>query len=141
MTNEEKREGIAPLYRVIDANFNRFKEAIRVIEDINRYVYNNKSVATQLKTVRHSVVFNKEFTNSLLQSRDAEGDVLKSTLKEENVRTDLRDVMIANYRRGEESARVLEEIFKIVDGELSEKFKASRYRLYSLEKRNLLVEE
>lgn len=138
MTNEEKREEVAPLYRVIDANFNRFKEAIRVLEDLNRYIFNNREISKELKTVRHSVVFNQEFSNELLKSRDIENDVLKKSLKVENIRKNIRDIMIANYRRGEESSRVLEEVFKLIDVELSEKFKESRYRLYSLEKRNLL---
>ena len=37
-----KEEINSSLYRVIDANLNRLKEGIRVIEDIFRYIYNNK---------------------------------------------------------------------------------------------------
>jgi thiamine-phosphate pyrophosphorylase len=45
---------------------------------------------------------------------------------------------VANYKRAQESSRVLEEMYKIVDPELSEHFKGIRYALYTLEKENLL---
>jgi len=39
------------LFRLIDANLNRLKEGIRVIEDINRYLYDNQAIASQLKSL------------------------------------------------------------------------------------------
>jgi thiamine-phosphate pyrophosphorylase len=53
-------------------------------------------------------------------------------------RTNIKDILIANYKRAQESARVLEEITKIWSGELAERFKNIRYELYALEKENLL---
>ncbi|MFY9142702.1 thiamine-phosphate pyrophosphorylase [Sulfuricurvum sp.] len=124
------------LLRVIDANLNRLKEGIRVIEDIARYVHDDKELATKLKSLRHQCRI--EPLEALLSSRDSVNDVLRPTMKSEMNRTDLRSIVIANYKRGEESSRVLEELYKIVDPDLSEQFKHIRYELYTLEKENLL---
>lgn len=74
----------------------------------------------------------------LLDTRDSNKDVLKVSTKEEQNRENLQSVFIANFKRAQESARVLEEILKIDFIEESEKFKAIRYMLYDLEKRVIL---
>ena len=124
------------LLRVVDANLNRLKEGIRVIEDIARYVHNDKELATSLKSLRHQCRI--EPLEELLASRDSINDVLRPTIQSEMNRTDLRSIVIANYKRGQESSRVLEELYKIVEPSLSERFKNIRYELYTLEKKNLL---
>jgi len=107
-----------------------------VIEDIARYVHNDKELASSLKELRHLCKI--EPIEMLLESRDSINDVLRPSVQSEMNRTDLRSILIANYKRGQESSRVLEELFKIVDAELSERFKQIRYTLYTLEKKNLL---
>lgn len=123
------------LYRVIDANLNRLKEGIRVIEDMARYSDNNKDISSRLKTLRHLAKIKD--IQALLKSRDAQNDVLKMTRESEMERSSIESVIIANYKRAQESSRVLEELYKIVDPELSERFKKIRYELYTLEKDNL----
>lgn len=125
------------LYRVIDANLNRLKEGIRVIEDIARYLHNNKTLASKLKALRHESRIDD--LQNLLASRDSVNDVLRPTVTSEMNRTDLESILVANYKRAQESSRVLEEMYKIVDPELSEHFKGIRYTLYTLEKENLLT--
>jgi thiamine-phosphate pyrophosphorylase len=124
------------LYRVIDANLNRLKEGIRVIEDIARYIDNDKVLAGRLKTLRHQSKIDD--LQNLLRSRDSVNDVLRPTVTSEMNRDSLESVVIANYKRAQESSRVLEELYKIVDPALSENFKSLRYALYQLEKENLL---
>jgi len=121
---------------VVDANLNRLKEGIRVIEDIARYVHNDKNLATSLKQLRHQCRI--EPLETLLASRDSINDVLRPTMQSEMNRTDLRSILVANYKRGQESSRVLEELYKIIEPEMSENFKQIRYELYTLEKENLL---
>ena len=123
------------LYRVIDANLNRLKEGIRVIEDMARYADNNKDISSRLKTLRHLAKIDD--IQVLLQSRDAQNDVLKMTRESEMERSNIDSIIIANYKRAQESSRVLEELYKVVEPELSEKFKKIRYELYTLEKDNL----
>lgn len=121
---------------MIDANLNRLKEGIRVIEDIARYVHDDKDLATSLKKLRHLCKI--EPIEELLATRDSINDVLRPTLPTEMERSDLKSIVIANYKRAQESSRVLEEMYKIVDPRLSENFKQIRYELYALEKKNLL---
>ncbi|MBU1642995.1 thiamine-phosphate pyrophosphorylase [bacterium] len=123
------------LYRVIDANLNRLKEGVRVIEDIARYVNNDRELATKLKELRHQSRIDD--LQNLLNSRDSINDVLRPTVSSEMNRDSLEDIIIANYKRAQESSRVLEELYKIVQPELSENFKSLRYALYQLEKENL----
>lgn len=125
------------LFRLIDANLNRLKEGIRVIEDINRYLYDNKEVASKLKSLRHLAKIENYL--DLLPHRDIQNDVLKESVKSEMERENIGGILLANYKRSQEAARVLEESFKLIDPEKSEDFKKIRYRLYSLEQINLTV--
>lgn len=124
------------LLRVVDANLNRLKEGIRVIEDIARYVHNDKELSTSLKNLRH--LCRIEPLEELLVSRDSINDVLRPTMPSEMNRSDLKSIVVANYKRAQESARVLEEVYKIVEPSYSEQFKQIRYELYTLEKEDLL---
>jgi thiamine-phosphate pyrophosphorylase len=124
------------LFRVIDANLNRLKEGIRVIEDIMRYRDNNKELSLKLKHLRHSAQIDE--TLELLKYRDSINDVLRPTIKSELNRTDINSIIIANFKRAEESSRVLEELFKLHSAAYSENFKHIRYELYDLEKEILL---
>jgi len=126
------------IYRVADANLNRLKEGIRVVEDIMRYRDNNKELSSKLKSLRHKAKIDE--TLELLKNRDSINDVLKSSTKSEQTRTDIKSIITANFKRAQESARVLEEIFKLADIEQSENFKAIRYELYNLEKEITLNE-
>lgn len=74
----------------------------------------------------------------LLKNRDSINDVLRQTIKSEMNRSSLNDIIIANFKRAQESARVLEEIYKLHSSQYSENFKHIRYELYTLEKDILL---
>mgnify|MGYP003553265313 FL=1 len=117
--------------RLIDANLNRLREGIRVVEDIFRYVYNEKQTALKLKELRH--LSRLENYIELLETRDVKNDVLRSSIKSEQNRTDLYSILIANFKRAQESSRVLEEFCKLISIKDSENFKYIRYELYNLE--------
>ena len=117
--------------RLIDANLNRLLEGIRVVEDIFRYVYNNKEVATKLKNLRHLARTQNYY--ELLETRDVKNDVLRESIKSEQNRDNLNSILIANFKRAQESARVLEEFTKLTSIKDSENFKYIRYELYNLE--------
>jgi thiamine-phosphate pyrophosphorylase len=135
MTNKLSPE----LFRVIDANLNRLKEGIRVIEDIMRYRDNNKELALKLKQLRHKAQIDSQ--EQLLQNRDSMNDVLRPTIQSELRRHDVKSVLSANFKRAEESARVLEELYKLENNSQSEIFKQIRYELYHLEKEIILNEK
>lgn len=124
---------------MVDANINRLKEGIRVVEDLMRYRDNNKELSFKLKSLRH--LARVEETTELLTSRDSINDVLRPTIKSELNRTDIKSIILANFKRAEESARVLEELYKLHDAAYSENFKHIRYELYNLEKEVILSEK
>ena len=133
------KDNLSPeLFRVIDANLNRLKEGVRVVEDIMRYRDNNKTLSTKLKELRHKARI--EETLELLIHRDSINDVLRPTSTSELNRTDISSIITANLKRAQESSRVLEELFKLHNAEYSENFKYIRYELYNLEKEILLKE-
>ena len=134
MTNQLSPE----LFRVIDANLNRLKEGIRVVEDVMRYRDNDKELSKKLKELRHKSRIDE--TRELLLHRDSINDVLRASSQSELNRTDITSVLTANFKRGQESARVLEELFKLENIKYSENFKYIRYELYNLEKEIILKE-
>jgi len=118
------------LYRTIDANINRFKEGIRVVEDILRYELSSP-LSKELKKLRHIKIPNYE---EYVKYRNSIQDILKQSTTYEQKRESIKEIIIANLKRSQESARVLEEVFKLIDINISEKFKDARYTLYNLEK-------
>ena len=118
--------------RLIDANLNRLSEGIRVVEDIFRYILDDKTISQKLKSLRHKTKI--DIYKELLNSRDIKNDVLKTSTKSEQTREDLNSILIANFKRAQQSARVLEEFTKLISIEDSENFKYIRYELYDIEK-------
>lgn len=119
-------------YRLVDANLNRLKEGVRVVEDICRYSLNNHEFAIALKKLRHSCTFDQY--DSLLEARDIINDCLKESTKTEMTRVGIKSILLANFKRAQESSRVLEEICKLNFPSQSSQFKSIRYELYNLEK-------
>lgn len=95
------------------------------------HIYNNKEISTKLKSLRH-IARTKNYYE-LLETRDVENDVLRESIKSEQNREDLNSILIANFKRAQESSRVLEELTKLSSIEDSENFKYIRYELYNLE--------
>ncbi|RLA71389.1 MAG: thiamine-phosphate pyrophosphorylase [Epsilonproteobacteria bacterium] len=129
MTKEKYSAGVE---RLIDANLNRLKEGIRVVEDVTRYVNNDTKLTPRLKTLRHQL--QQAYSSERLIHRDIKNDIQKKSISSELSRKSIDDLVIANFSRAQESSRVLEESFKLTDVTLSELFKSVRYELYALEK-------
>jgi len=124
------------LLRVLDANFNRSKEALRVIEDIFRFVSENDTLRKKARHLRHSldkITKNKLFLEAV-SSRNSVYDLGKKTDVLELNRETSRDILYANLQRAKESVRVLEEFFKIISPHRVKLLKKIRYDIYSLEK-------
>ena len=104
-----------------------------MVEDILRYEFDSP-LSKKLKELRHVKIPNYE---NVVIHRDSLNDVLKPSTKSELLRNSLFDIVISNLKRSQESARVLEEIFKLLDTDISEKFKNARYTLYEIEKETI----
>jgi thiamine-phosphate pyrophosphorylase len=127
-------------YRVLDANFNRLREGLRVVEEVQRLVRDDPVLAKDFKAIRHqiSACYQMLPLTSMLAARDSENDIGKdATPPAELKRTGLSDITVSNLKRCQEAARVLEEFTKLVNPEVAKKIKGIRFDLYSLEKRIL----
>lgn len=131
------------VWRVLDANLNRAREGLRVLEDFARFLGDSHDVSFRLKSMRHDLVAaEKQLFASAgigmadrLMFRDTEGDVGISQMTDgEQQRSALGDVIIANARRVEESLRSLEEFGKLVSASFSAAMKSLRYHVYTIEK-------
>lgn len=125
------------ILRVLDVNFNRSKEAMRVVEDICRFVYENDELRKKARLMRHALdklAKNKMFKDAL-SSRDSELDLGRKTDVLELSRKNVNDILYANLQRAKESLRVLEEFLKIISPSSVKLLKKIRYNTYSLEKK------
>ena len=120
------------LLRASDANLNRLREGLRVVEDVCRYIFDDAVLSAKAKNLRH--LARTENYNDLLSARDIINDCSKQTTQSELSRIGLDSLLLANFKRAQESSRVLEEIMKIESPKDSQKFKSIRYELYDLEK-------
>ena len=123
--------------RVVDANFNRAKEGLRVCEDMSRFILDDKVLTSGYKTARHqlTVAAGVFGLKDIVRARDVKGDVGRPTTISESVRGNMADIFYANTQRVKESLRVLEEFAKLADAGRAEDFKALRYKVYGLEKK------
>jgi thiamine-phosphate pyrophosphorylase len=121
---------------MLDANFNRAREALRVLEDYARFVLNDSDLARQIKTDRHqlSSLFTRLTGPDAVICRDTPGDV-GTTIKtaDELTRSGLSGVISAAASRLTEALRVLEELAKIHSPRIAAQFEQMRYREYNLE--------
>jgi thiamine-phosphate pyrophosphorylase len=133
------------LGRIIDANANRAREALRCLEDLARFSLNDPALAADLKSLRHDLRGVLDDTGvdaaSLLAWRDTPGDVGTSIKAgDENARSNPADIAAANAKRLTEALRSLEECAKAARHDQSAPTAAPtleslRYRAYELEKR------
>ena len=126
------------LYRVVDANLNRAAEAIRVVEDLCRFVWNAKGFARELKRHRHDVfaaVCSGGLDRArLVLSRDTEGDVGRDHASPRGGGADTGTLALRNLERAREAVRALEEAFRPSNPAASARLESIRYALYELEK-------
>lgn len=126
-------------YRILDVNINRAKEALRICEEITRFILKNRALTKQLRAIRHKISqIISELSideNLLLKSRNVKNDFGKEGKFEIYKRKNLYSILIANFQRAKESIRTLEEFSKLVSDRKGAEFKNLRFKLYSLEKK------
>ena len=121
--------------RIIDVNLNRLSEGLRVVEDIVRLGLERPRLLAGVRSLRTRIgKETRALRKRVILSRQSETDLGRSDRFDRTKRKNLEDVLLANFKRAEEAARVLEEVLKVVEPELAGKFKAVRFRLYDLEK-------
>jgi len=122
--------------RILDANANRAREALRVMEEAARFVLGDAELAGALKQMRHDLTATTKTIDGLEDHRDTPGDVGTNlaTAAEQDRRT-VQHVAAAAGKRLSEALRVLEEYGKLVDVSFAGAVEQLRYRGYELEQR------
>ena len=132
------------VYRIIDANFNRAREASRVIEDFCRFALDSDSLTSQAKQLRHelSAAIGKLDAGRLISSRDTLTDVgLGKTADKQLARSNLTDCFTAGCKRLTEALRALAETTQTQDRSVAETIEKLRFNAYALEKDIVLFSE
>ena len=125
------------VYRIIDANFNRAREAARVMEEFCRFALNCEALTARAKQLRHelSAVIGKLDAARLITSRDTLGDVgIGQTVDKQLKRGNLRDCFTAGCKRLTESLRTLAETTQTIDPSTAQMLEKLRFEAYALEK-------
>ena len=122
--------------RILDANANRAREALRTMEDYARFALNDAAVCGELKAIRHALAGAFDgFAADAILHRDAAGDVGTAiTAPGEMSRHAPADVVTAAGKRLGESLRVIEEYLKLDRPADAATVERARYRAYDAEK-------
>ncbi len=127
----------ADVARIVDANLNRAREAIRVLEDWVRFVRNDPPLAESAKRLRHDLAsaVRSHGLDSLVRNRDILNDVgCDLRTDQEYDRNSSADVVVAAGKRLGEALRVIEEFGKTHDAAFGRAVEKLRYRGYELER-------
>jgi thiamine-phosphate pyrophosphorylase len=123
--------------RILDANANRAREALRVMEDAARFVLGDQALSRALKQLRHDLADALSTIDPLDGWRDTPGDVGTGISTDREMdRAGVADVSAAAGKRLSEALRALEEFGKTLGDTASNfapKIEQLRYRGYSLE--------
>ena len=127
--------------RILDANANRAREALRVIEDYARFALDDKALCGALKELRHDfAAATSSFVDEAIVHRDTPGDVGTTTkTTAELSRDDIEHVVTAAGKRLGEALRTIEEYLKTIDPGAASKVESIRYRFYDLERQIALT--
>ena len=118
--------------RLIDANLDRAREGLRVIEDWCRFGIERKDLVIKLKDWRHQLgVHHHEFYKEARSSTTDKGALLKHPAQKN--RHSSKEIIFANCSRVQEALRVLEEFSRQTDPALSEAAAIIRFEIYEFE--------
>ncbi len=125
------------IYRLIDANFNRTQEGLRVIEDFLRFSGKDFSRIRDLRkkvaTLKSSIPLIKELGINARESFLDEGRANQHTPY-----VGEKDLLSANFQRVKEGFRCLEEAARVIENiKVADVIQQLRFELYDIEKKFL----
>lgn len=127
--------------RIIDANGNRAREAMRVLEEAARFLLDDPTLSREFKQMRHALSQAVAGLPNLIHHRDTPGDVGTTiSTPTEQQRSSLADVVNAAASRLSEALRAIEEYAKVLAdkpaaAELAQVAERLRYAGYDATKR------
>jgi len=128
--------------RIIDANANRAREALRLLEDLARFSLDDATLSARAKSIRHGLTAALTAgigpKAALVAERDTPGDVGTSiSVSSELERASALELAsVAGSRLGE-ALRAIEECLKLEAPALSAAIERLRYEAYELERQLL----
>lgn len=118
--------------RIFDANLDRAREGLRVVEEWFRFGTGQAAQVAECKALRQQLAhFHTEAMRSARDTPHDPGTALDHP--DEQRRTHPLDLLRVNLARIQEALRVIEEYAKLVEPALAEAAKQWRYRVYALE--------
>ncbi len=132
MTEHSSSPQTAAIFRILDANLDRAREGLRIVEEWCRFGLDNAELAATCKEMRQTLA--QWHSEEFRAARDTPNDVGTdlSHPNEEN-RSDLTHLLRANICRIEEALRVIEEYSKLYNAQMAQSCKQMRYQVYTLE--------
>lgn len=120
------------VYRILDANLDRAREGLRILEEWGRFGCNNSQITQDCKYLRQALAqWHAPELRLARNTPDDPGTAL--THPQEAERPDIASLLQANCCRVQEALRVLEEYAKLYKPEMASACKQMRYRVYTLE--------
>ena len=120
------------IYQIIDANLDRAREGLRVLEDWARFALGENDSVKKIKNFRQ--ILGKNHLEVYKQSRNFIKDECKGLTHQEQFKRNTPDQIISsNAGRVQEALRVIEEFSRQHNHELSKIAAEIRYEIYSLE--------
>ena len=120
------------IFQIIDANLDRAREGLRVLEDWARFGIGKEELVIRIKHFRQ--ILGKNHLEIYKQSRNHIKDECKGlSHNEQNNRKNHQKIISSNSARVQEALRVIEEFSRYHNNKLSKIASDIRYEVYTLE--------
>ncbi len=120
------------IYQIIDANLDRAREGLRVLEDWARFGLGKEKYVKRIKNFRQ--ILGKNHLKVYKQSRNHIYDKCKGLTHQEQInRKTFEQIISSNSARVQEALRVIEEFSRLHNHELSKIASEIRYEIYTIE--------
>jgi len=120
------------IYQIIDANLDRAREGLRVLEDWARFCLGKEKYVKRIKNFRQ--ILGKNHLEVYKKSRNYIEDKCKGLTHQEQIkRKTSEEIISSNSARVQEALRVIEEFSRLHNHELSKIASEIRYEIYSIE--------
>jgi len=130
-SNNKDAEDIR-IYQTIDANLDRAREGLRVLEDWARFGLGKEKYVEKIKNFRQ--ILGKNHLEVYKQSRNHIEDKCKGLTHHEQInRKTPEQIVSCNSARVQEALRVIEEFSRLQNRELSKIASEIRYEIYTIE--------
>ncbi len=124
--------GQPTVLRILDANLDRAREGLRIIEEWCRFGLNHAQFTEECKQLRQEL--GQWHREEIRSARDTPNDPgTELTHPNEQQRANITELLRSNFCRTQEALRVLEEYGKLYSEPMATACKQMRYRVYTLE--------